>query len=140
MQAFANVDASWTYLHTQLAVDAIAKPSLFRVDRTFATTTRLAAFLVVGNDKRVFVEHRALETCIRAHVLAYLLAHVTRVTVGCESVEEHPEQRPPADVECEDVDPELTNRYKEADKGKAGPQGKREPQQLLGALAPQLVQ
>ena len=50
--------------------------------------------LVVGDDQRVAVEHRALEARVRAHVLAHLLAQVAGVAVGGEAVEQDPEGFP----------------------------------------------
>ena len=49
--------------------------------------------------ERVLVEHRALESCIRTHVLADLLTHVAGIAVSGEAVEQTPEQCPAANVQ-----------------------------------------
>jgi hypothetical protein len=98
-----------------------------------------AALLVVGDDQRVLVEHRALEARVRTHVLAHLLAQVAGVAVGGEAIEEHPERLPGAERQRQRLVRQRADRREEAHEGEAGPQRERHPQDLLGALAQQLV-
>src|SRR5207249_10144801 len=79
LQPVAYVDAGWTDLHADAAVDAITEPAVARVSRLSARSPGLAAGMVVGDDERVAIEHHALEACVGTHVLAHLLAHETRV-------------------------------------------------------------
>ena len=113
-------------------------PACLVVDRSFAAAARFTAFLVIGNNQRVLVEHGALEARIGTHVLADLLAHVAGIAVGREAVKQTPEQRPAADVQREDVDAELAYRREIADEREAGPHRERNPQELLGGLLAQL--
>src|SRR6185369_18062423 len=86
LQALADVDAGRADLHADAAVDAVALVA--------ALPPRLAARLVVGDDQRVLVEHRALETRVGAHVQADLFAHPAGVAVGGKAVERDPERFP----------------------------------------------
>src|SRR5262249_47883608 len=94
LQALADIDAGGTHLHAPGAVDAVAETLRARIRAALAGATRLTAFLVVGDDQRVLVEHGALEARVGTHVLAYLLAQVAGVSIGGEAVEEHPEGFP----------------------------------------------
>ena len=84
-----------------------------------ATAPGFAAFFIVGDDQRVFVEHGALEPRIRAHVLADLFAHEAGVAVGRESVEQHPEQFPAVAGKAQQIAGKLTGRYEVTDERKA---------------------
>jgi hypothetical protein len=90
--ALANIDTRRTNDNAQATIDAI--PQGGRITSFFAGTTRLATFGIVGNDQRIRVEHHALETSIRAHVLANLLAQEPSLHVEKAGVEKYPEQLP----------------------------------------------
>ena len=126
LQPVADVDAGRTNLHAQGAVDAIAEAEFLRVRRTLAAAARLAALLVIGNDQRVFVEHRALEARVRTHVFADLLAHVAGIAVGREAVEQNVQNvaQPPAE-KLSQLGPELADWYEIADESEPGPQAKK---------------
>jgi hypothetical protein len=99
---------------------------------------RLPPPRVIPNDQRIAIEHRALEACVRAHVLAYLLAQEAGVAPGREGVEQHPEGFPASPVKRNQPIAELADRGEEADEGEPGPQRKQQPQTVLGGLAADL--
>src|SRR3546814_5152435 len=74
LQAVANVDTGGADLDAHGAVDAVPQAQGLVVNALLAGATAFAATRVVGNDQGVLVEHHALETCVRAHVDAHLLA------------------------------------------------------------------
>src|SRR5690606_2456467 len=120
------------------AIDAIALTFLAHA-ALVQWTTRFAARRVIADDQRVLVEHRALEACIRAHVLAHLLAHPARIAVCGKRVEQNPEPFPGAESELDDCTGQFADRRKEADKSETGPQCDQTPDQMLGRLAGDLV-
>src|SRR5262245_30751654 len=87
----------------------------------------------------MLVEHRALEARVRAHVFAYLLAQVAGVAVGREGVEAHPEGFPATERGVRHFCRERSDRREVADERVAGVQREGDPQQLLRALAHELV-
>src|SRR5439155_19286279 len=134
LQPVAYVDAGWTDLHADAAVDAITEPAVARVSRLWARSPGLAAGMVVGDDERVAIEHHALEACVGTHVLAHLLAHETRVPVCCEPIEEHPKRFPAADLPGDGTNAQIVNRREIAHEGIACPQGNGEPSGVLERL------
>src|SRR5574343_902291 len=140
LQALADVDAGGANLDTQAAVHAGAQTRLRRVDLLGAWAARLATLLVVADDQRVLLEHRALEAGVGAHVLAHLLAHVARIAVGGKAIEQHPEPLPGAETQGHGLGPQRADGGEVADEGEPGPQTEKDPDGLLGGLAPDLVQ
>ena len=139
LQALADVDARGTHLHADPAIDAGAEAQRRGIRALGAGPARLAAFGVVRDDHRVLVEHRALEACIGAHVLADLLAHPAGVAVGGEAVEEDPEGFPRAGGERSHLGEEVADRREIADEGEPGPQPDGDPHGVLGGLQPELA-
>ena len=86
LQAVADVDADGADLYAHGAVDTVAQAAVFFVGGFFACTARFAAFGIVGNNQRVFVKHRTLEACIRAHMQTHFFAHDVGKEEGHESV------------------------------------------------------
>src|SRR5665647_3018266 len=71
LHALADVDPGRTYLHADVAVDAVAQARRPVICRPAARAARLAPLRVVGDDQRIGIEHHALEARIRAHVHAH---------------------------------------------------------------------
>ena len=114
-------------------------------------TSGLTARSVVGDDQRVFIEHRALKARIGAHVLADLLAHEAGIAVGRKSVEQHPKPFPgtqPHSAFGRLGDPQhhaqfsqqRANRGEVAYKRDASPQADGKPRQMLAAALPEFAQ
>src|SRR4029453_15753149 len=99
-----------------------------------ARAARAAALVVVGDDQGVAVEHRRLEARIRAHVLAYLLAHEPGVAVRGQTIEEDPERFPRPEVQRDRAHAQVADRREIADERVAGPQREGEPCPVLGGL------
>ena len=131
LKSVANVDAGGTDLHAGEAVDAVAKAGRAAFDGLATTAARLAACFVVADDQRVTIEHRALESRVRAHVFADLLAQVAGVAVGRECVEEDPERFPTTHLETRHFACKLVYRREKPDEREARPERKRDPQELL---------
>src|SRR5208283_2892192 len=134
LQAVADVDAGGAYLHADVAADAITEGQLLALRRPGARAARFAALAVVGNDQRIRVEHDALEARVRAHVLAYLLAHESGVAVGGKGIEENPERFPRAELAAQGAHAQVANGREVGDEGVAGPQRDDEPGAVLGRL------
>src|SRR3954471_8035024 len=82
LQAFADIDPGGTDLHADTAIDTAAQAQRFLVCAAGARAPRLAAFTVIGDDKRIRIEHHALETSVGTHVLADLFAHPAGIAIG----------------------------------------------------------
>ncbi|EKD97119.1 MAG: hypothetical protein ACD_23C01062G0001 [uncultured bacterium] len=133
LQALADINTHRAHLNTQGAVDAVAQPLGLVVHRLDSGTTRLASGFVVGDDERVSIEHRALETGIGTHVFAHLLPHKTGIAVGGQSVEKHPENLPAAS-KSQQLRTQIPNWHKITHKGETGPKGHGHPYGLLQEL------
>src|SRR5690606_2754830 len=94
LQAFANIDTRRTHLHTETAVNTVAHTSLFVIDTTRATTTWLASYVVITNDKGVVVDHYTLEACIRAHVFTDSFTQKTCIAPCSNRVKHQPKPLP----------------------------------------------
>ncbi len=104
-----------------------------------AAAARLATAHVIGDHIGVAIDHHALEACIRAHVLADLLAHEAGVAPGGERIEQHPERLPRAKREAQHLPAQRADRREVADEGKARPQRDHDPEHVLGRLQAQLA-
>ena len=82
-----------------------------RIGRAGARATRLAATLIVGDRQSVAIEHRALKSSVRAHVLADLFAHETRVSPRRDRIKQHPEQGPSRHTERQDLQWQFADRF-----------------------------
>ena len=86
---------------------------------------------VVGHDKRVFVEHGALEARIGAHVFTNLFAHEPSVAIGCKGIKEHPENFPRTHVPEEKFHTKVLDGREITHEGEAGPHGNGQPKNML---------
>src|SRR3989338_6382158 len=139
LQALANVDAHRAHLHTQRAVNAIAQPLGLVVDVLLARPTLLAAFLVVGNDQRVLVEHGALKARIGTHVFAHLFAHIAGIAIGGKAIEQYPENLP-APLHRQQLCPEFADGHEIAHEREPRPQRHGKPDDLLEKLLTDLLE
>ena len=139
LQAVADVDAGGADLDAQAAVDAAAQAQGGRVGLLGARAARITSFLVVGDDHRVLVEHRALETGVRTHVGADLLAQEAGVAPQGKGVEEEPEPLPRTQLHADDLGRQVADGGEVADEGEAGEERQQHPQQVLGAAHAELV-
>ena len=139
LQAVADVDAGRAHLHAQRAVDAVAR-ALGRA-LTMPRGARRAAHRVdvVGNDQRVLIEHRALEARVRTHVLADLFAHEAGIAVGGKASTARSRTAPSRPASRTAAARQAANRHEVADERHAGQDRERPPQELLAALAQQLL-
>ena len=94
LQSFADIDSDRADLDADRAIDAIAEAGRSMVDLAAARAARLAAQRVVGDDQRIGVEHHALKSGVRTHVLADLLAQITGIAVRRACIEQYPERLP----------------------------------------------
>ena len=94
LQAFSNINAGGADLHTQTAIDAGTQIHSGEIGFFRARTARLSALCIVSDDQGVFVKHGALKARIGAHVFANLLAHETRIAIGCKAIKENPKNFP----------------------------------------------
>jgi hypothetical protein len=104
-----------------------------------AWATRFTAALVVGDDEGVAIEHRTLESSVRAHVLADLLTQEAGVAPGGKAVEQRPEGFVAAPLEGHEARTQLADRREVADEGEACPQREHRPQQVFRAFTKQLL-
>src|SRR5690606_8783105 len=139
LQAIADINIYRTYLHTPGAVNTIAQAIGFVIIAHFAWAAFFAANLVVRNSKCVLVVHHRLEACVRADVFTKLLAHKTGVHVSGANKQSHPKQGYKIQIEGEKVDHQLANRGEITNKGQRSNNTNRNPNKLLGTLAPQLL-
>ena len=140
LESLADVDAGRADLDADVAVHAVAETLRLAIRLAAARTARLAALDVVGDDQRVAVEHRRLEPRVRAHVLAHLLAHESRVAIRREAVEQDPEGFPRPEVPGDGANAEILDRREIADERVARPQRDDEPRHVLQALDDELLE
>jgi len=134
LQAIANIDAGRTNLDADAAIDAVAG-----IGGRMPGAARFAALPVVARVGRRRVEHDALETRVRAHVLTDRLAGQSGLNIGEGGVENQPEGFPGPGVEGLDGGQQIADRREIADEGNRGPQRDDPPQAVLDGLAPKLV-
>ena len=139
LQSIADIYTCWTHLYAHLAIDAIANTQCLWIGTAFTRTARLASIRKIRNNQRITVEHGALETRIGTHVLAHLLAHPASITVGSESVEDHPEGFPRPEVESKQALRKLGDWREITHEGETGPAGKGYPEKMLGSLDAELA-
>ena len=138
LQAVANIDTRRANLDADTAIDAVTE-SFGRVITVFASLApRFTTTVVVGNDQRVVIKHHALEPGVRAHIDAHLFAQITGIAISGQSKKAQPEHAPWGDVKGDNIDNQLTNRDKVADKGQGGEKSDTQPEQMLGRFAYQL--
>src|SRR5574343_1868799 len=119
--SFANVDTGRADHDTQPAVHAITQLGRrFRVHSLLAGTPRLTALRIIGDDQRIRIEHHPLETGIRTHVLADLLAQETGLHVAETAIKQRPEQFPARQIERYRSQ-QFMHRREVGDERKAGP-------------------
>src|SRR5690554_6511134 len=128
LQSIANVNAGRTDLHTQGAINTVAKPHGLVVGILFAGATILPALGIVGNNQGVLVEHHTLEAGVGTHVNTDLFAQETCSQVGHYGEETDPEIGPAIGLSGQQVHWQFANRGEVADKGDACAQPDQQPQ------------
>src|SRR5690606_26643414 len=131
--SLADSDARRTYLDADVPDDVRADVAAARIDGARARAARLAAPGIRGSQERMAIEHRALKACVRAHVLAPLLAHVAGVAVGRKAIEQHPKPFPRPERECRDFFRAHGDRREVADERESREKGKPDPKRLFRA-------
>ena len=126
-------------MDTQGAVDATPEAQLGRIGRAWARSPRFTATLIVGDSQGVAIEHGALKTSVRAHVLTDLFAHETCIAPGCDRIKQHPEQGPARHAECQDFSGEGADWFEVTDEGETRKQSNRAPGKVLRAFAQKLL-
>ena len=139
MQTLADVDSGRADLNAQGAIDTTPEIELGRISRARARATRLAATLIVGDRQSVAVKHRALKSSVRAHVLADLFAHETRVAPGRNRIKQHPEQGPSRYAERQDFSWKFSDRFEVTNEGETREQCNSAPSEVFGSFSQELL-
>src|SRR5699024_3079455 len=100
----------------------------------------LASYMVVRHDKRVIINHDALEARIGAHVLAHRFAQKPCVAPRGKGIKRHPEPLPWAKVKMQQPHAQFADRRKIANECGPGPPRDGYPDDMLGCLEPELAQ